>query len=178
MDDVSTAVLRLFLEHLGERLDRPASIYLLGGSALSLLGNPRVTVDIDYALDPGHPDLQSFQSTAAELAREMHLDVEMVPLEEFMPLPAHAETRHRLIERHGQLDVYLFDPYSIALSKIARGFEADIEDVLFLLRTEAIAWPQLERLFHTVLPDASKFDIAPSDFRAYFDEVRRRMMSA
>ena len=110
-----------------------------------------------------------------ELAAEMHLDVEAVPLAEFLPLPPLAQERHQLIGHYGQLDVYLFDPYSIALSKIARGFEADLEDVLFLLNSGRIDWNQLEQHFSTILPEVSRTDIDPREFRAYFEELRRRM---
>ena len=74
------------------------------------------------------------------------------------------------------LAVHIFDPYTIALSKIARGLEADLEDVLFLLREGVIQFEELERHFHAVLPQAREADIIPSEFRDYLDEVRRRWM--
>ena len=43
--------IRAFLSALGNRYSRPAQLYLLGGSALCLLGSPRPTVDIDYVGD-------------------------------------------------------------------------------------------------------------------------------
>jgi len=67
-----------------------------------------------------------------------------------------------------------FDPYSIALSKIARGFGADLEDVMFLLHEGLIEFGELERHFNAILPDASKADIDPTEFRGYFEEIRRR----
>jgi hypothetical protein len=70
--------------------------------------------------------------------------------------------------------VYLFDPYSIALSKIARGFDSDLEDVQFMLRTGAIGWAELERDFRAILPRAGSFDIDPEEFQAYFAEIGRR----
>jgi hypothetical protein len=36
------------------------------------------------------------------------------------------------------------DPYTIALSKLDRGFDTDIEDVLFLLHQKLITFEQLE----------------------------------
>ena len=56
-----------------------------------------------------------------------------------------------------------------------RGFEADLEDVLFLLRSGVIEWTQLERHFLVILPEVSGADIDPREFRAYFEELRRRM---
>jgi len=98
-----------------------------------------------------------------------------VPIAKFIPLPPQAGERRRLFGRFGQLDVYIFDPYTIALSKIARGFEADIEDVVFLLRSGVIEFSELERLFGAILPKAPQADIDRKEFRTYFEEVRRRV---
>jgi hypothetical protein len=78
----------------------------------------------------------------------------------------------------GQLEVYIFDLYSIALSKLARGFEADLDDVLFMLREKLIDLAELEKWFNVVLPQAVQAEIAPQEFHAYFDEVRRRWEQA
>lgn len=51
MEPITVANLNAFLQRLGERYPHPASLYLLGGSALCLLGSPRTTVDVDQALD-------------------------------------------------------------------------------------------------------------------------------
>jgi hypothetical protein len=40
MEPVTTTNLKLFLQRLGERCSRPATLYLLGGSALCFLGSP------------------------------------------------------------------------------------------------------------------------------------------
>jgi hypothetical protein len=174
MEPVTQKVLQSFLHRLGECCPGQGTLYLLGGCALGLLGNPRTTVDVDYTLELETGSLTQFQEALAELAAEMHLDAEEVPLAEFVPLPPQAHERHRLVGRYGQLDVYIFDPYSIALSKIARGFEADLEDVLFLLDEGVIDFGELERNFNEILPEAPKADIIPREFRDYFEEIRRR----
>lgn len=140
-----------------------------------MLGNPRTTADVDYMFEGEAGSLEQFQATVGELAAEMNLDVEVVPLDEFIPLPPQAWKRRRLVGRYGRLDVYLFDLYSIALSKIARGFEADLEDVMFLLRESLIKFEELEVHFDSILPHASTADIVPTEFRSYFEEVRRRI---
>jgi hypothetical protein len=118
--------------------------------------------------------LQNSREILSGLAAEMHLDVEEVPLGEFVPLPPHARERRRLVGQYGRLEVYVFDPYSIALSKIARGFESDLEDVVFLLREGLIEFGELERHLCTILPRAQEADIIPSEFCDYFRETRRR----
>ena len=174
MEPVTSDVLLEFLSRLGDRFPHTGVVYLLGGSALCLLGNSRVTQDVDYTyeLEPGVA--LAFERAVVELATEMRLDLENVPLAEFIPLPPLARERRRPIGRFGLLDAYIFDPYSIALSKIARGFEADLEDVVFMLHTDLIEFTELERFFKFVLPDAPKADIDRQEFAAYFEEVRRR----
>jgi hypothetical protein len=175
MEPITTEILHAFLRRLGERVSKPASLYLLGGSALCLLGSPRATLDVDYDLDLLPDERAALESAMAELAIEMRLDVEPVPLAEFAPLPPRAHERRRHVGRYAQLDVYIFDLYSIALSKIARGFESDLEDVLFLLNAGLIEFAALEQHFNDVLPAAPKTDIDPKEFRAYFAEVKRRL---
>jgi hypothetical protein len=176
MEPVTTTNLKLFLQRLGERCSRPATLYLLGGSALCFLGSPRVTLDIDYIAEVAEEDTVRFQDLLSELAAEMHLDLEDVPLAEFIPLPPEAWERRQIVKRFNQLAVYIFDPYSIALSKIARGFEADIEDVVFMLDEGVIEFDKLEDLFEQILPQAAEADIIPQEFRSYFEELRRQVV--
>ncbi len=175
MEPVTLATLQTFLRRLGERFMGAGDLYLLGGSALCLLGNPRTTVDIDYTFEPDVDSVEQFEATVAELAAEMQLYADAVPIAEFVPLPPQAYKRRRLVGRYGQLDVYIFDPYTIALSKIARGFEADLEDVMFMLHQGLIEFGELERHFDAVLPGAPQADIIPDEFRDYLEEIRRRL---
>lgn len=174
MEPVTPDILMTLLARLGEHCAQETRLYLLGGSALRLLGSPRETLDVDYTAEAPPETVLRFRETLAQLADEFHLDLEEVPLAEFVPLPPLAHERHRLVGRFGLLAVYLFDPYSIALSKIARGFESDLEDVLFLLHTGVIEFAALEQHFRAILPRAAKADIDPKEFQAYFFEIHRR----
>ncbi|MCI0520527.1 MAG: DUF6036 family nucleotidyltransferase [Chloroflexi bacterium] len=172
MENITSRALTDFFERLGDLVSFPTTLYLLGGSAMHLLGSPRETLDIDYALGSAPADIQK---TIDQLASDLKLDLELAPLGEFIPLPPEAETRRRLIGRYGLLEVYLFDLYSIALSKIARGFESDLDDVEYLLRQEQIAWDELESHFNTILPRAASADIDPREFQQYFETLRKRV---
>ncbi len=77
--------------------------------------------------------------------------------------------------RYGNLDVYIFDLYSIALSKIARGFESDIEDVEFLINRKLITWDALNEHYQSILPRARSVDIDPREFQQYFETLKRKM---
>lgn len=174
MESISGRTLAAFFEQLGKRYSAPADVYLLGGSALLLLGGPRETIDIDYLYSTSSGEEQFFKDQVEKIALEMKLDLEFVPIGEFIPLPEGAFERRKLVLRSGQIDVYIFDLYSIALSKIARGFESDFEDVLFLLEQKMIDFSQLEQYFEQILPLSGQADIIPSEFEAYFEELRRK----
>jgi len=146
-----------------------AKSWVLQGSALILLGSPRETIDVDYSVDASSRELEI---VLKKLSNELHLDLERVPLEEFIPLPAQAAKRHRLIGRYGKVDVYVFDPHSIALSKLDRGFDTDIDDVVFLVRRGLVPLAQLEQIVKEALPRAAEFDIDPGDLQDHLQAVR------
>jgi len=94
----------------------------------------------------------------------MKIGIDPIPFDEFIPLPSGAEMRHRLVGQYGKLTVYVFDPYSIALSKVERGFKTDIEDVSFLLRNKIIMLEQLSDMAEAMLPRAREFDWMPDRY--------------
>jgi hypothetical protein len=162
-----------FLTELGKIVSSDVDFYLVGGSALLLLGSPRGTIDIDYTttMDSGNSgDVNGIVSQCAEL---MNMDVEEVPIGEFIPLPPDAISRRKYYGHFGNMDVYIYDLYSIALSKIARGFESDIEDVIYLLKHNYILIEELENYFNIILPNAPKADIDRKEFIQYFNEVKK-----
>jgi hypothetical protein len=175
MELVTRRVLEDFFTRLGRRSEIPARLYLLGGSALCLLGSPRTTIDVDLDLELPLQDEAQLEALINELAQEMRLDVERVPLAEFAPLAPDADKRHRFLGSFGPIDVYIFDLYSMALSKIARGFESDLEDVIFLLSQELIHVDTLRSAFLSALPNARRVDVDPREFQAYFDELMKRL---
>ena len=161
--------IRQFLERLSEEYTKPVKVYLLGGSALCFLGSPRRTVDIDCTADV---TTEEFELTVEAVAQELKLEIEIIPIEEFIPLPAAAQSRHKSVGQFGNLQVYVFDPYSIALSKLARGFDADIQDVLFLLQSEIINLGDLSRVVEEALPRAWDYDIDPKEMSNYLEVVK------
>jgi hypothetical protein len=93
-------------------------------------------------------------------------------LDEFIPLPSKAEERHRFMARYGKLSVNIFDPYSIALSKLDRGFEADIEDIVFLIKRGLVSLTKLEAVVQVALPHAKEFDLNTHELQDHLKAVR------
>ena len=137
MGNIATTEILDFLKRLGERYVRPATLFLMGGSAMCLLGNPRRTLDIDYIAETPPAEADELRAAIETLASELKLEIEAVPLGEFIPLPDDASARHRLVGQFGELTVYVYDLYSIALSKVARGFETDLQSVSVLATLES-----------------------------------------
>jgi hypothetical protein len=173
MGAVEAGGIRAFLEEVGRRYLKPARLLLLGGSALCLLGNPRPTLDIDYVGN----DLRKgeLERIIDNVASEMGVEADAVPIGQFIPIPAGADERHLLVGRFELLDVYICDPYSIALGKIDRGFDTDIDDVVFLLRHGLITLEHLERIVKDALQRAQEFDMDPAMTMAHLDVARKRM---
>ena len=165
MGDVGADEIRQFLQHLAERYTEPVNLYLIGGGALCLLGNSRRTLDIDYVGDDLH--LTPFQHIIEQVAREMKLEVEPVPLATFIPLPDGAEERSLLLGSFGSISVRIFDPYSIALSKLDRGTKTDLQDIVFLVRQKLIDFERLEQVVQNALPHANAFDLSVNELREH-----------
>ncbi len=175
MEPVTVDSLNTFLQRLGESFPQHTAFYLLGGSALLILGNPRQTLDIDYTTDLDLPGQHALEQVMNRLAAQFRLDIESVPISEFVPLPPGSEARRQFIGHYGNLDVYIYDLYTIALSKIARGFDTDLEDVVFLVRQGLITLTELKKNFQAVLPRAASADISPKEFQQYFQDLLIRL---
>ena len=129
--DLATEEIQDFLNHLSLQYTQTVKLYLLGGSALCFLGNPRRTVDIDIFEETSSVE---FENIVEAVARDLQLEIEVIAIDEFIPLPADTTSRHRTLGHYGSIELLSYDPYSIALSKLPRGFDSDIQDVLFLLK--------------------------------------------
>lgn len=166
---LATEEIRNFLHRLSQQYSQPVKLYLLGGSALCFLGNPRRTVDIDCVVEFS---TNEFMNTVEAVAADLQVEVEIISIDEFIPLPSNTTARHYSLEKFGSIEVFIYDPYSIALSNLARGFDTDIQDVLFLLQHDIIEIGTLAKFVEDTIPVAWDYDIDPNDLRTYFDVVK------
>lgn len=172
MKNMSAQSVQEFLENLGRRYPEQATLYLLGGSALLLLGSSRDTLDIDYVGDDINKN--NLQIAIEETAIELGLETEAVPIDRFIPLPEGNEQRGIHIGQFGNVTTYIFDPYSIALSKIDRGFDTDIEDVIFLIQRNHINSKELESIIKNAVSHAGKYDLHP-EILTHFENLKKRL---
>ena len=124
-----------FLQRLGRQFNKPGRVYLVGGTTMVYEGLRQQTLDIDLALEIADEDHSALIATIRQLKESLSLNIEEASPADFIPLPAGYRERSQYVGRYGLLDVFHFDLYSTALSKIERGTENDFADVLALLRT-------------------------------------------
>jgi len=165
--------IKRFLQRLGDRFRGAGRVYLVGGTTLVFEEVRRQTLDVDLAIEVA-PEVEGrFIQTVRELMVELNLNVEQASPADFIPLPAGYANRHVYVGRFGQLDVFHFDPYSSALSKVSRGREQDFADVLSLLRQQMIEWPVLAASFQEILPQIGSRSLKqnPAEFEKNFSAL-------
>ena len=163
-----------FLGALGERFRGRARLYLVGGATLVYEHFRAQTLDIDLTIEAEPSAEGQLIQAIRELKDSLGLNVEQVSPADFIPLPAGYRDRSEFIGRFGNLDVFHFDLYSTALSKIERGSEQDFADVLALLRAKRIQWTELERAFDEILPQFGLHSLRqnPQAFQRKFEALR------
>ena len=164
-----------FLKELGARFKKAGRVYLVGGTTLVFEGLRSQSIDIDLTYQIASEDHDAFVQTLRRLKDDMNLNVEEASPGDFIPLPSGANERAIFVGRFGQLDIFHFDLYSTALSKIARGFEEDLDDVIKLLRGKRIDLETLEKYFAEIRPRLAGANLKqdPNEFDKNFEVIRR-----
>jgi hypothetical protein len=143
--------LQAFLKRLSESLNRPGVIFLLGGSSLTWLEVKRDSIDVDLALAEDESDPVPLLEAIAAAGDFIEAVVDVMRPHEMLPLPEGYAERMELAAQFGPLTVYLFDPYSIALTKLARSAAKDTLDVGGMLQAGLIDCATLRHHFDSVL---------------------------
>ena len=161
------------LQILGERVPPSSRLLLVGGSALVLLGSPRRTIDIDFIGDDVSPS--ELDKIIMLVARELKIYIEPVAMERFIPIPDGFDERTIRIGQFGNLEVFVADPYSIALTKLDRGFDTDFDDMIFLVHRNLVDVEELERITRNALSRSHGFDINSNEVLAHLQELKDRL---
>lgn len=158
---VDRGAIEAFLRRLGQEVQGPGRVYLVGGTTMVFEGYRARSLHIDLVVeaeDPG-PILAAIR----RLKDDLQVNVEIAGPGDFIPLPAGWRERSRWIGRFGPLDVFHFDLASVALSKVERGTEQDYEDALALIRQGALDLDALDAAFVEVLPRVETEGLAGMD---------------
>lgn len=171
---VDKPAIESFLQLLGRSFHKPARLYLVGGAALVHLGiRPGFTQDIDVqVVGPNEGDLIV---TIQKLIERLQINIEFASPGDFIPLPSQWQAHARFVGRYGLIDVFYFDFYSIALSKIERGSTPDIADVKLLVQQGIITLNELDQAYQEVLAQLGKGRyprVTPQRFTRRYQDVR------
>jgi len=129
------------------------------------------TLDITISFEVDDHDHSAFVEAVRDLKERLSLNIEEASPADFIPLPSGYRERSPFIGRYEQLEVFHFDLYSTALSKIERGSESDFDDVLWLLQSGWIELAVLAGYFEEIViryaTESIKQD--PVEYRRKFD---------
>jgi hypothetical protein len=145
---------RRLAAELGRTVPAGTKMYLTGGATAVLEGWRDSTVDIDVRFEP---DSDAPLRRIAELKEQLAVNVELASPLDFLPELPGWRDRSRFRFREGNLEVFDFDLYSQALSKLERGFELDLEDVESMVRSGEIETGKLLELYEAVESELFRF---------------------
>ena len=160
-----------FIQALARVARTPARVYLTGGATAVLEGWRETTVDVDLKLVPNTDEVLR---AIPRLKEEIGINIELAAPDQFIPeLPGWRE-RSRFICQAGRLSFFHYDYYAQALSKLERGYEKDILDAHFMLKSRGIEPRELLRLFNEIEASLYRYPaIDPPTFRRAVEEFVR-----
>jgi hypothetical protein len=159
-----------FLTRLGAAVSEPGRIYRVGGTTMVYEGFRATTVDVDLLVEADDPN--AIVAAIRSLKDVLDINVEFASPRDFIPLPAGWHERSIYIGRYGPLDVFHFDLYSMALSKIERGTERDFQDVVALVQSGRIDPAELDAAFHEIVPRIATEGMAGMDPAVFAEHYR------
>ena len=122
------------------------------------------TVGIDVRFEP---DSDTALSRIGEVKERLAVNVELASPLDFLPPLAGWRERSRFRFREGNLEVFDFDPYSQALSKLERGFELDLADVRSMVDAGFVEPGRLAELLAGIEGELYRFPtVDPASLRA------------
>lgn len=139
---------------LGRAVPPGTRMYLTGGATAVLEGWRPSTVDVDVRFEP---DSDAALRQIATLKERLQVNVELASPLDFLPPLAGWRERSRFRFRAGNLDVFDFDLYSQAMSKLERGFELDLRDVAEMVDSGQVEPARLLQLFEGIEPELFRF---------------------
>jgi hypothetical protein len=142
------------MKALGREARGSGCIYFTGGASALLIGWRSSTVDIDIRLDPEPPGI--FQAIA-KLKQELDINIELASPQDFLPQLPGWRDRSVFIGRQGEISFYHYDFTAQALSKLSRGYNRDIDDVLAMYEQKLFTLEKLLNCFDAIESELIRF---------------------
>lgn len=144
--------IRLVMQAIGSRIMEPLKVYFTGGTTCVMKGWRESTVDID--LKPV-PDLGKVYEVIAQLKEELSVNIETAAPDHFLPPLPGWEERSEFIGTFGLVQFFHYDIYAQILSKVARGFDKDLNDARKMLENKDAN--KLQELFNSIRPHLVRY---------------------
>ena len=143
-----------FLDLLGASARAPGTCFITGGGSALLLGWRETTIDVDLKFDP---EPAGVFDAIPRLKRALRINVELAAPSDFLPPLKQWRERCTFIGKYGRLEVYHYDFYSQALSKLERGHVKDLLDVTEMLRRELVTPAELLLHAQAIRPEIKRY---------------------
>lgn len=120
-----------FFQTLNAELDKPATVWLVGGAASLLMGGARPTQDIDFAIESRN-EIQKLADGIIKTEKETDIpaqyaeDIDRWSMITFLDYKKHS----KIYKRFGKVTVRLVNPEYWSIGKVARYYDSDVDDML------------------------------------------------
>jgi len=131
-EEVTRERLVLLMKELARRAPRRGAcrVYFVGGGTAVYLGWRRSSIDVDL-----YSDREVVFRDIQEIKERLNINIEFARPEDFVPPLPGTAGRHVFIDTVGAITFYHYDPYAQLFSKVARGFQRDLEDAREFIRS-------------------------------------------
>lgn len=137
----------LLMKELARRAPRRGAyrVYFVGGGTAVYLGWRRSSIDVDL-----YSDREVVFRDIQEIKERLNINIEFARPEDFVPPLPGTAGRHVFIDTVGAITFYHYDPYAQLFSKVARGFQRDLEDAREFIRSGLVDPRKLRSLLATI----------------------------
>lgn len=150
-DRLTRESLRALMHELSRSVGKDGHycVYLVGGGTAVLEGWRASSVDVDL-----HAPRDDIFRDVQAIKERLHLNIDLVRPEHFVPPLKGSADRHVFIETVGRVSFYHYDPCAQLLSKIVRGFERDLADARSFIKSGMVNAEQFRRLVRAIPDEA------------------------
>jgi hypothetical protein len=121
------------IEAFAREKDEPMELLLIGGLAMSFYGSPRYTIDIDAEIRCGNETYFEFLEYLKKEGLAFNIG-DNISGWGIVPLPSKYKERAKTVYSGDYLTVKILDPIDFVFSKLMRGTEEDLRDILDVIQ--------------------------------------------
>lgn len=142
-----------FLDALAREATSDTEVFLVGGTSAVLEGGRGSTIDIDLVM---RPESVALLRAIPALKERLHVNVELVSPDLFIPVPPRWEARSPFITHIGRITYRHYDFGAQALAKIERGHGRDLDDVRAMEERGLITPGAVRAQFEAIVPQGGR----------------------